>query len=86
MGQGFKVFSSSELSCKWPKVAETMTVAPTSWCKISVHVIFWAQALRSYSRVNSFSVEEYGIRPPLDNFFLSPQLRESHCLKDLHSR
>jgi hypothetical protein len=27
MGQGFKVFSSSELSCKWPKVAETMTVA-----------------------------------------------------------
>ena len=27
MGQGFKVYSSSELYCKWPKVAETMTEA-----------------------------------------------------------
>ena len=27
MGQGFKALSSSELSCKWPKVAETMTEA-----------------------------------------------------------
>jgi hypothetical protein len=27
MGQGLKTFSSSELSCRWPKVAETMTVA-----------------------------------------------------------
>ena len=25
--QGFKVYSSSELYCKWPKVAETMAEA-----------------------------------------------------------
>jgi hypothetical protein len=27
MRQGFKAYSSSELYCKWPKVAETMTEA-----------------------------------------------------------
>jgi hypothetical protein len=30
MGQGFKVYSSSELCRKWPKVAETMTEAATT--------------------------------------------------------
>ena len=36
MGQGFKVYSSSELYCKWPKVAETMTEARMASVIVSV--------------------------------------------------
>jgi hypothetical protein len=35
MGQGFKVYSSSELYCKWPKVAETMTEAYLSTSSVA---------------------------------------------------
>jgi hypothetical protein len=48
MGQGFKVYSSSELYCKWPKVAETMTEARMASVIVSVTYDYLCQ-IRAHS-------------------------------------
>jgi hypothetical protein len=52
MGQGFKVYSSSELYCKWPKVAETMTEAYCSSYKFERYQQIQTQArLKSDTKI-----------------------------------
>ena len=51
MGQGFKVYSSSELYCKWPKVAETMTEADYSMDKIIQYRQIIRETLLAHSKI-----------------------------------
>jgi hypothetical protein len=55
MGQGFKVAGSSELSCKWPKVAETMTVALFRYCQSFglISPVSWTRSLLSRNQLKA---------------------------------
>jgi hypothetical protein len=49
------------------------------------YVTFWAQALRPYVSLESWTVGAHGVRPLFDNMNLSPQVGESRIDKLLRS-
>ena len=63
MGQGFKVYSSSELYCKWPKVAETMTEAGASMADQQRQML--DVYLQEYGKLKDEQAQRIGFRDNL---------------------